>query len=81
MEERDRQAEEARRELQRLKDEGGLFATPKMKSGARSVRGHFAASDADQSDRVEVWGTRIGRGLGAVAFVLLALWLLLHIGR
>ena len=72
MEERDRQAREARRELERLKEEGGLFATPTMKSKARSVRGHFAASDADQSDPIEVWGARIGRGLGAVALVLLA---------
>ncbi len=77
----DERAREARRDLERLKDEGGLFATPRMKSGARSVSGHFAAADADQDDRIEVWGARIGRGLGAVAFLLLAVWLVFHLAR
>jgi len=81
MKENDRQVRDARRELERLKEEGGLFATPTMKSRAQSVRGHFAATDADQNDAVEVWGTRIGRGLGAVALVLLASWLIVHLGR
>lgn len=81
MEERDRQATEARRDLERLKEEGGLFATPTMKSKAGSVRGHFAASDADPNDAIEVWGTRIGRCLGAVALVFLGLWLVFHLGR
>ncbi len=81
MVEHDRQAEEARRELARLKEEGGLFATPAMKSRTRSIRGHFAASDADQKDAIEVWGTRVGRGLGAVALVFLVVWLVIHLGR
>ena len=33
--------------------------------GAR-VGGHFAARDADPTDRIEVWGRRIGRGLALI---------------
>ena len=29
--------------------------------GTERARGHLAADDADQNDRIEVWGTRIGR--------------------
>lgn len=31
--------------------------------------GYFLATDADHSDPIERWGRRIGRALGAVAFV------------
>lgn len=81
MAERDRQAEKARRDLARLSEEGGLFATPTLKAKTRSVHGHFTAADADQSDAIEVWGTRIGRGLAAVAFVLLAVWLMFYLAH
>ncbi len=70
--ERDRQAKRA---LDRLGEEGGLSATPVMKSAANSVRDHFTAKDADKTDKVEVWGTRIARGLAVVAFVGLVLWM------
>jgi hypothetical protein len=36
---------------------------------------HFSAGDADPSDRIEVWGRRIGRLLSLVGVVVL-LWLL-----
>ena len=45
--------------------------------GADRVRGHLGASDADQTDAIEVWGTRIGRALGLVVFVALVGWLVL----
>lgn len=35
------------------------------------ARGHFSASDADPNDRIEVIGTRIGRGLGLIGFAVL----------
>jgi|SRR5215204_5113814 len=38
----------------------GLFAR---------ASGYFSAADADNSDPIERWGRRIGRALGAVAFV------------
>lgn len=37
---------------------------------------HFSAADADPADRIEVLGTRIGRSLGLVAFLVLAVWLI-----
>jgi hypothetical protein len=36
---------------------------------------HFSARDADPSDRIEVWGRRVGRLLSLVGVVVL-LWLL-----
>lgn len=45
------------------------------------VRDHLAAEDADKGDPVEVWGTRIGRALAIVAFVVLILWLIQFLMR
>lgn len=81
MTDRDEQSRAARRELERLNEEGGLFSTPGLKARARSLRGHFTAEDAERDDPVEVWGTRIGRGLAAVALVVLAIWLFGFLGR
>ncbi len=75
MADRDERSRQAQRDLEKLGSEGGLLNTPKLESKSKSVRGHFSASDADQSDRIEVWGTRIGRWLAVVVFVFLAIWL------
>jgi hypothetical protein len=47
------------------------------------VRGarHFSAADADTADPIEVWGRRIGRVLGAVAFIAFGLYLYLNYVR
>lgn len=71
----------ARRDLARSEQEGGLTATPQLRARSGSVRAHFAAADVDPRDRIEVWGTRIGRGLALVAFILLAVWLLNFLGN
>lgn len=71
----DETVRQSKRALDRLGEEGGLSATPAMKSAANSVRDHFAAKDADKTDRIEVWGTRIARGLAVLAFVGLVVWL------
>lgn len=72
----DETVRQAKRSLDRLGEEGGLSASPVMKSAANSVRDHFTAKDADKTDKVEVWGTRIARGLALVAFVGLVLWMI-----
>jgi hypothetical protein len=72
---------QAKRTLDRLGEEGGLSATPVMKSAANGVRDHFAAKDADRNDKVELWGTRIARGLALVAFVGLVLWMISQVTR
>jgi hypothetical protein len=67
---------QAKRDLDRLGSEGGVFGSPVMKSRVDSVRKHFAAEDADKSDPIEVAATRTGRLLAIAAFVGLAVWLL-----
>ena len=71
----DKQRREARRNLDKLGGEGGIFGSPALSGKAKSVRDHFAARDADQDDPIEVAATRTGRILAAIAFVTLALWL------
>ena len=71
----DETVRQAKRTLDRIGEEGGLSATPVMKSAANNVRDHFIAKDAEGGDKVEVWGTRIARGLALVAFVGLVLWM------
>jgi hypothetical protein len=66
---------QARRDLDRLGGEGGIFGSPVLRNKVDSVRDHFAAGDADQKDRIEVAATRTGRLLGAAAFIGLAVWL------
>jgi len=77
----DETVRQAKRTLDRLGEEGGLSATPVMKSAANSVRDHFAAEDADKSDNIEVWGTRIARSLALVVFVGLVLWMIGQVWR
>ena len=72
----DETVRQAKRSLDRLGEEGGLSASPVMKSAANSVRDHFTAKDADKTDKFEVWGTRIARGLALVAFAGLVLWMI-----
>jgi hypothetical protein len=44
---------------------------------ARRAGDHFAAKDAGEDDRIELWGRRIGRGLSLAGFVGLAVYLYL----
>lgn len=48
---------------------------------ARRARDHVAATDVDPEDRIEYWGTRIGRVLGVVLAVGLIVWLILFVVR
>lgn len=73
MGERERRAkakeDEARRALSRVEAESETLlgsATSRMSSHAQR---HFGAADKDQGDRIEVWGTRIGR-LAGLAFAI-----------
>ncbi|WP_417414850.1 hypothetical protein [Hoeflea sp.] len=77
----DETVRQAKRTLDRLGEEGGLSATPVMKSAASSVRDHFAARDADGDDKIEIWGTRIARGLALVAFAGLLMWMIGQVWR
>ncbi|WP_295807881.1 hypothetical protein [uncultured Nitratireductor sp.] len=71
---RDERAEtESRRILDRVsrESEGSSMMT--------RARDHIAASDAEQSDPIELWGTRIGRAIAVTALTALILWLLLYV--
>ena len=71
--------EERRREADRILDrtsgESELLGTSSLARAARRLERHMAAGDADQSDRIEIWGTRVGRAL-AVVFVVALLILM-----
>lgn len=75
MSDHDEQSRKAKRDLKRVNEEGGLVNTPHLKGKSGSVKGHFMADDVDPSDRIEVWGSRIGRILSLIAVGLLIIWL------
>lgn len=75
---RERQAE-SRQILDRIAreaDGSGLLGGAARRTGA-----HLAAQDADQDDRIELWGTRIGRMLGLVITLGLFVWLIVYLLR
>lgn len=66
---RDRTAQtESRRIIERTAAESDA-------SMVRRARDHMSGVDADENDRIEVWGTRIGRWLGLLLLVYLIWWL------
>ena len=58
-------------EARRIIDRVGAESEASM---ARRVAGHMAGRDAG-GDRIELWGTRIGRWLGAALLVYVIWWL------
>lgn len=64
---REESEDAARRELERLRHEGDVFGG--------LVRRWFSPQVADPDDPAEVWGTRIGRGLSALAVIAICLYL------
>lgn len=71
----DRQRESQRilARMQAQTDGGAMTAVQRT---VKRGRDHFAAFDADEADPIEVWGTRIGRGISLILF----LGLLVYIG-
>jgi hypothetical protein len=78
---RERDEQQQRDALATLKSlsESDPFATSALARTARRATDHFAARDAmgpDGSvDRIELWGSRIGRALSLIGFVALAVYL------
>lgn len=63
--------------LKRVRQETEPQAGGHAEAWFTRARAHFSAADADQGDRVEVIGSRIGRIAGLIAFfVLLVLFIL-----
>ena len=73
---RDQNETESRRIIERVQQES---ETGILGRTARRFENHIGAKDADQSDWAEVWGTRIGRTLGAIAVVTAFIWLVQYL--
>ncbi|MEP3275745.1 MAG: hypothetical protein ABJN26_16340 [Stappiaceae bacterium] len=67
-----RRAEAALKRVELDSETAGASSLVRM---AEKSRSHFSADDADQEDRTEVWGRRIGRGLGLVFLIGLIVYL------
>lgn len=74
----DEVSRKAKRELEKLSEDGGLLSAPRLKAKSKTVKGHFGADDVDANDPVELWGTRIARSLSLLAFIGLAIWLYIN---
>lgn len=70
---------ESRRILDRVAREAESGSPSLIARAAKGARDHVSAADADRSDPIEIWGTRIGRLLGLVLGVGLVIWLALFI--
>ena len=69
-------AREAREALRRV-EQAEVAGTSAFSRAAN----HMRAGDADADDPMEVWGTRIGRGLAVVFAIGLIVWLVGHLTR
>jgi hypothetical protein len=81
--EREREAREALDRVRRDTDSVGSSALARM---SRQAQDHFSGRDAigagqdGETDPIELWGRRIGRGLSLIGVVILGLWLLVQLG-
>lgn len=67
---------ESRRIIARIQEESDRSFLGRT---ARRFESHLGAKDADQADWADVWGTRIGRIIGAVAVVTAFIWLIQYL--
>ncbi|TSE13607.1 hypothetical protein C1D09_003185 [Mesorhizobium intechi] len=72
---------ESRRILERVARETDPAGTSFVARTKKGVRDHVSAADADRTDPIEVWGTRIGRILGLLLALGLMVWLVLFLTR
>jgi tetrahydromethanopterin S-methyltransferase subunit G len=66
---------ESKRILERVAQESETVGTSSTKRVAERVKGHLSADDINQNEWAELWGTRIGRTLGALFVVFLIIYL------
>lgn len=72
---RDKKREDALRALDRVEAESETIVGSTFVRMAERARTHLSAGDKDEDDRIEVLGTRIGRGLGVVFAIGLVIYL------
>ncbi|MFN4009813.1 MAG: hypothetical protein ACK4K8_07650 [Pannonibacter sp.] len=68
-------AEDARKAIDRVNAESETILGSSTRRMATRARDHLGGADKDQRDRVEVWGTRIGRSLGLIVAAGLLIYL------
>ena len=68
--------DESKRILDRVERESGDV----LGSALRRTADHFSAREADPSDRIELWGRRIGRALSLIGVIVLAILLVRQLG-
>jgi hypothetical protein len=66
---------DSRRILERVDQDSETVGTSSMVRAAEKTRNHFMGGDRDRDDPIEVWGTRIGRGLSLIGVVVLTIYL------
>lgn len=72
---------EAKRILERVAQESETVGTSSTKRVAERAKNHLKANDVDkngtgENEWAELWGTRIGRTLGAIFLIILIVYLL-----
>jgi hypothetical protein len=72
---------EAREALERVRRDSETLGSSSLARAGQRVGDHFAGRDAvgaaegGETDPMEVWGRRIGRGLSLVGVIVLTVWL------
>ena len=77
----DERQRESRRIIERVAREAESGGRTVIDRVARRARDHVAAADVDPQDRIEYWGTRIGRVLGVLLALGLIVWLTIFVVR
>jgi hypothetical protein len=67
---------ESARILERVNHESNAGSGTVIDRTVARTKGHFTAQDADASDPIEIWGTRIGRFLGLLVLLAMFIWLI-----
>lgn len=76
----ERDSDESRRILDRVSRESDIAGGFVAQQTDR-LRDHLSASDADQNDAIEVWGTRIGRTIALAAMAGCVVWLAWYLSQ
>jgi len=72
----DKKREDALRAIDRVQAESETVGTSSFVRMADRAKNHMSAADKDSDDHIEVWGTRIGRGLGLLFAIGLVIYLI-----
>lgn len=72
----DERQREARQILDRIEREAASGTNGILMRGVERTAHHLSAHDADKSDKIEVWATRLGRMLGLLLMLAIIVWLI-----